>query len=49
MAEAAPGDTDGDGVIDSADELDRALADGTAVDTGAVRAFVCTVNRVPNG
>lgn len=48
-AALATGDTDGDGVIDSTDELDLALANGTAVDTGVVRAFVCTVNRVPNG
>lgn len=46
-AALATGDADGDGVIDSTDELGLALANGTAVDTGVVRAFVCTVNKVP--
>lgn len=41
-------DANGNGVIDSTAELDLALADGTAVDTGNVlRMFVCTVNRLP--
>lgn len=47
-AALATADLDGDGVIDSTDELDVALANGTAVDTGIVRTFVCTVNKVPN-
>jgi len=47
-AALASGDTNGNGVIDSTAELDRAFADGTAVDTGNIlRMFVCTVNRVP--
>ena len=42
------GDMNGNGAIDSTAELDLALADGTAVDTGMVlRRFVCTVNRIP--
>ena len=42
------GDHNGNGVIDSTAELERAFADGTAVDTGTIlRMFVCTVNRVP--
>jgi hypothetical protein len=42
------GDANGNGVIDSTAELDLAIADGKAVDTGNIlRMFVCTVNRVP--
>lgn len=48
-AALSTGDANGNGVIDSTYELDLALADGTAVDTGVVRSFVCTVNRVPKG
>ena len=40
-AAVAAGDTDGDGVLDSDDELMAAIAAGTAVDTGVVRWFVC--------
>jgi hypothetical protein len=44
------GDANANGQIDSTAELERALTDGTAVDTGIVlRTFVCTVNRVPRG
>jgi len=47
-AALASGDVNGNGAIDSTAELDRAFADGTAVDTGNIlRMFVCTVNRVP--
>jgi hypothetical protein len=41
------GDLDGDGVLDSADEVDAALAAGTALDTGVVKQFVCPVIRLP--
>jgi len=41
------GDLDGDGVLDSAAEVDAALADGTALDTGVVKQFVCPVIPVP--
>jgi hypothetical protein len=41
-------DANGNGVIDSTDELHLAFVAGTAVDTGkTLREFVCTVNRVP--
>jgi hypothetical protein len=47
-AALASGDLNDNGVIDSTAELDAALDDGTAVDTGRIlRTFVCTVNRVP--
>jgi len=47
-AALASGDVNGNGQIDSTDELQRAFDDGTAVDTGVIlRTFVCTVNRVP--
>lgn len=46
-AALASADADGDGVIDSTDELALAFADGTAVDNGIVKTFVCTVNKVP--
>jgi hypothetical protein len=49
-AALADGDTNGNGQIDSTDELQVAFDAGTAVDTGNVlRSFVCTVNRVPAG
>jgi hypothetical protein len=41
------GDLDGNGVLDSADEIDAALASGELVDDGIVRYFVCTLNKVP--
>jgi len=46
-AALSAGDANGNGVLDSTDELDLALAAGYAVDTGVVRTFVCTVNPVP--
>jgi hypothetical protein len=47
-AALASGDQNGNGVIDSTAELQRAFDDGTAVDTGTIlRRFVCTVNRIP--
>ena len=45
----AAGDLDGDGVLDSAAEVDAALAAGTAVDTGVVKQFVCPVIPLPGG
>ena len=49
-AALATGDANGNGQIDSTDELQRAFDDGTAVDTGTIlRTFVCTVNKVPAG
>ena len=42
-------DKNGNHVIDSDTELGFALGDGTAVDTGVVKYFVCTVNPVPQG
>jgi hypothetical protein len=47
-AALASADMDGDGVITSDTELAAALADGTAVDTGVVKVFVCTVNPLPH-
>ena len=41
------GDLDGDGVLDSAAEVDAALGAGTALDTGVVKQFVCPVIPVP--
>ena len=47
-AALASGDVNGNGQIDSTDELQRAFDNGTAVDTGVIlRTFECTVNRVP--
>jgi hypothetical protein len=46
-AALAAGDLDGNGVLDSTDEVAAALASGTAVDDGIVKYFVCTLNRVP--
>lgn len=47
-AALASGDANGNGQIDSTDELDLAFADGSAGDTGTIlRMFVCTVNRIP--
>lgn len=45
----AAGDLDHDGVLDSSDEIDAAIASGALVDNGVVRYFVCTVNKVPAG
>ena len=46
-AAVAAGDLDGNGVLDSADEIGAALASGTLVDDGIVKYFVCTLNKVP--
>lgn len=43
------GDKNGNHVIDSDSELGFALGDGTAVDNGVVKYFVCTVNPAPQG
>lgn len=43
------GDLDADGVLDSATEVERAIAAGDATDNGIVKAFVCTVNKSPRG
>lgn len=48
-AALAAGDLDGNGVLDSADEIHAAFASGTLVDDGVVRYFVCTLNKVPAG
>ncbi len=42
-------DLDGNGVIDALDEVHAALSSGLATDTGIVKEFVCTVNKVPRG
>ena len=41
------GDLDSNGVLDSADEINAALASGALVDDGIVKYFVCTLNKVP--
>jgi hypothetical protein len=46
-AALAAGDLDGNGVLDSAAEVDAALASGALVDDGIVKYFVCTLNKVP--
>jgi hypothetical protein len=46
-AALAAHDANGSGDFDSASEVEAALADGTAVDQGIVRQFVCTVVRIP--
>ena len=46
-AALAAGDLDGNGVLDSADEIDASLASGALVDDGVVKYFVCTLNKVP--
>ncbi len=48
-AALAAGDLDGNGVLDSAAEIDAALASGELVDEGIVKYFVCTLNKVPRG
>ena len=48
-AALAAGDLDGNGVLDSADEIGAAMASGALVDDGIVKYFVCTLNKVPNG
>lgn len=46
-AALSSGDLDGDGVLTSDTELMAAMTAGDAVDSGVVRHFVCTVNKVP--
>ena len=46
-AALAAGDLDGNGVLDALDEVQAAFASGHAWDTGVVRQFVCTVNKLP--
>ena len=46
-AALAAHDADGSGDFDSTAEVEAALADGTAIDQGVVREFVCTVVRIP--
>jgi hypothetical protein len=48
-AALASGDVDGDGVLDATDEVMAAMSAGDLVDTGVVKRFVCTVNKVPSG
>ena len=48
-AALADGDLDGNGVLDSAAEVDAAMATGSLVDDGIVKYFVCTLNKVPAG
>ena len=48
-AALAAGDLDGNGVLDSAGEINAAIASGALVDDGIVKYFVCTLNKVPNG
>lgn len=48
-AALAAGDLDGNGVLDSAAEINAALASGALVDDGIVKYFVCTLNKVPQG
>ncbi|MFH8252747.1 hypothetical protein ACH3VR_20440 [Microbacterium sp. B2969] len=48
-AALAAGDADGNGVLDSASEVQAALSVGALHDNGVVRQFVCTLNRVPGG
>jgi hypothetical protein len=46
-AALAAGDQDGNGVLDSTNEVLAAFTSGTAVDDGIVKYFVCTLNKVP--
>ncbi|HEY3261571.1 MAG TPA: MFS transporter [Pseudonocardiaceae bacterium] len=46
-AAVATGDLDGDGVLDSAEEVQAALAAGTAVDAGVVKQFECPAIPLP--
>jgi hypothetical protein len=48
-AALAANDLNGSGDFDSAAEVEAALGDGTALDQGVIRLFVCTVNRIPGG
>jgi hypothetical protein len=47
VAALATHDADGSGDFETAAEVEAALADGTAVDQGVVKEFVCTVDRMP--
>jgi hypothetical protein len=46
-AAIADGDLDGDGVLDSAEEVQAAVAAGSAVDTGVVKQFECPAIPLP--
>jgi hypothetical protein len=46
-AALADGDLDGDGVIDSVEEVQAALAAGSAVDGGVVKQFECPAIPLP--
>jgi hypothetical protein len=46
-AALAGGDLDQDGVLDSTDEVDAALAAGSAVDIGVVKQFECPAIPLP--
>jgi hypothetical protein len=46
-AAVADGDLDGDGVLDSTDEVQAALAAGSAVDGGVVEQFECPAIPLP--
>ena len=48
-AAVASGDMNDSGSLDSDAELAYALADGTAVDAGVVKSFVCPVIPLPRG
>lgn len=43
------GDLDGDGVLDSTDEVAAAIAAGAARDAGVVKQFVCPAIPLPRG
>jgi hypothetical protein len=46
-AALAAHDANGSGAFDTTAEVQAALADGSVVDTGIVRMFVCTVVKIP--
>jgi hypothetical protein len=46
-AAVADGDADGDGVLDSAAEVNAALTVGSAVDTGVIKQFECPAIPLP--
>lgn len=46
-AAVADGDLDGDGVLDSTDEVQAALSAGSAVDAGVVKQFECPAIPLP--
>ncbi|HEY2950854.1 MAG TPA: hypothetical protein VGJ53_21085 [Micromonosporaceae bacterium] len=47
-AAVADGDLDGNGVLDSAEEVQAALAAGSATDAGVVKQFECPAIPIPN-